>query len=477
MYLYDFVYLFFVEVDQIYFGKKFEAYQELEPGYVQSWIQAYLNAFKTSPDEPLKTDFIKKIHSTVMSFDKDNKVKYAGYRTQETSFQIQAFEQSKKTNDQTQIVDFTATTKGIDEFINKWIITNDSVHQIIIEKKADKNTYFQLQGTSLSEYVKNKLVTSSKFNVEIDGGMLNKLISDNSYKVFIKSTSHLPSKKDGPSKNHVLMESFVAQYNASISKAKSADEKIAVIVTLAQKIAQLRPFNGAVIRTCYILINTLLRNNKLSISLLINPNRLDCCSLDELVQMVKEGQNNYNTFMMDKEELILRTPTEIHSYLKIINCPQDPLTGVPENLVTDFVKYILKNSSDKANTANRNEHEFFSKTSTSKADAQLLADLNKLGLKTIDETIMNPLHQADYNAALRNACYVAPDSRIITTILQHKDRLKINVNETSKNSGRNAITWLKLNSILAPSEKEAIEDQLLTAAEQAKQNEGGCSLM
>ncbi|MFA6302951.1 MAG: hypothetical protein WC627_07445, partial [Legionella sp.] len=267
MYLYDFFYLFFVEVDQIYFGKKFEAYAEAEPGYVQSWIQAYLNAFKTSPKEPLKTDFIKEIHSTVMSFDKKNNDRYKSYRTQETSFQIQPFEQNK-TNEQTKIVDYTATTKGIEEFINNSIISKDSAHQIIIRRKKNKDTYWQLQGTFLSEYVNNKLIKSDKFNVELDRMKIHELISNNSNEVFIKSTSHQPSKKDGPSKNHVFMESFVAQYNASIIKAKSADDKIAVIVELAQKIAQLRPFDGAVIRTCYILINTLLRNTQLPITLL-----------------------------------------------------------------------------------------------------------------------------------------------------------------------------------------------------------------
>jgi hypothetical protein len=178
--------------------------------------------------------------------------------------------------------------------------------------------------------------------------------------------------------------------------------------------------------------------------------------------------------MKDNEQLILETPSEIHPCIKTINCPREPLTGVPVHFVTDFENYILKDSSEKANTPNRNENEFFSQTSTSKADASLVADLNELKLTdTIDETIMTSIHQADYNAALRNACYLAKDPRIITTILQHRNRLKIDVTEKSKNSNRNAIHWLKLNVALADNVKEDIMDELLQASEQTK----NCSII
>ena len=78
------------------------------------------------------------------------------------------------------------------------------------------------------------------------------------------------------------------------------DDKLRIIVKHVQRIFQLQPFSGenhGVRNTCSILLNKLLRDHGFPISLLMNSYRFGCCSISELVKMVKQGQQHFQQLM------------------------------------------------------------------------------------------------------------------------------------------------------------------------------------
>ena len=82
-----------------------------------------------------------------------------------------------------------------------------------------------------------------------------------------------------------------------IEIASNEEEKITGFADLVQQIDQLHPFSDANIRTCYILLNKLLFDHKMPLCILVNPNRLDCCDLEEVVRSIREGQKIFQQWL------------------------------------------------------------------------------------------------------------------------------------------------------------------------------------
>lgn len=92
-------------------------------------------------------------------------------------------------------------------------------------------------------------------------------------------------------------------YDEDIKVAASEDEKLKLIVGLVQKVLQLQPYKFANSLTVQILLNRLLHENKMPMSIMINISRLRGCSLDQVVKDVKSGQKVFLDLMCGSNEL------------------------------------------------------------------------------------------------------------------------------------------------------------------------------
>jgi prophage maintenance system killer protein len=136
--------------------------------------------------------------------------------------------------------------------------------------------------------------------------------------------------KEGAASVDVLLEAIIKDFNEAIIKASGVDEKINIIAKCVQHIDQLHPFGDGNLRTSYVLLNALLRKNELSLCLLLNPNRIDCSSHIQVVEMIKLGQKNYHQFIdhintKPKAQLIFKTPSEPLQILQTIHLAMEKI--------------------------------------------------------------------------------------------------------------------------------------------------------
>ena len=89
-----------------------------------------------------------------------------------------------------------------------------------------------------------------------------------------------------------------------------------VIVSHVQRISQLHPFKDGNTRVCYILLNRLLKEENLNLSLLFNPNRFDCFSIKENVAFVKQGQDYCSRLLLNSQTSIFEDDFYLSSALK-----------------------------------------------------------------------------------------------------------------------------------------------------------------
>jgi hypothetical protein len=83
-------------------------------------------------------------------------------------------------------------------------------------------------------------------------------------------------------------------YYRDIKTAKNEEEQLKVIALLVQNLDQIHPFYDGNIRTFGILLlNFLLIQNGFSPTCLSDPNCIDYLSIDEVVEKIKEGQENF----------------------------------------------------------------------------------------------------------------------------------------------------------------------------------------
>ena len=129
------------------------------------------------------------------------------------------------------------------------------------------------------------------------------MLKDPSYKCIINAVEktlvnacHYPDIKTATIEK--LQEIFDS-YNTKISKAMPK-EKLKIIVDHVQKISQLHPFDDGNVRTCYVLLNRLLHQHGMPLTLMIDPNRFDGFDLDRLTYTIKEGQNAFLAWMQHK---------------------------------------------------------------------------------------------------------------------------------------------------------------------------------
>jgi hypothetical protein len=100
--------------------------------------------------------------------------------------------------------------------------------------------------------------------------------------------------------NDVLAEAIefkLTTFNERVNALNEAG-KLILIVELVHDLEIIHPFQDGNCRTFVLLLNHLLIKNNLSPAILLNPNRFDGMSIDELVHDVQQGQIEYNKYIV-----------------------------------------------------------------------------------------------------------------------------------------------------------------------------------
>ncbi|MDF1758804.1 MAG: Fic family protein [Legionellaceae bacterium] len=445
-----FIYLFITDLARL----PLESYQEYaarEPGFGESFLSAYIEAFNTEKDSQLSHELIKRINRISMSH-MDN-LSSGSYRTAPIQFQISSEWRTSPRNPGKKLnsLTYNVTKTGLEEFISKWFKSESkTIHQISISAKESGVGARNYMIGGFAENRPNsfviissdgtRLLAQDTYHHKNHFPIIKGLLENDDYQFQINLNS-MCEYADIQEKIHQDMEDIILNYNKKITASNTSDQKIEVIVDCMQRIDQLHPFPDGNIRTCYILLNKLLSDNNLPMCILLNPNRLDCCDLKELMRSIKEGQDIYKQWLRNTnpERFVVLLDK------KLAERPWLKCEPIDLNLETanSFLETILGRHQYPCSSVTSSQRFFIS----SQVFEFFLLDRAQPHLDAmIDQekstSIRDAINRRNYSLALRRASAFG-ELQIIKIILSYKTKLAIDVNEQSKNQCT-ALDWLNI---------------------------------
>ena len=256
------------------------------------------------------------------------------------------------------------------------------------------------------------------------------------------------------------MQMIFDDYDREIIATGSDHDKIVIIAKHMQRIAQLHPFEDGNIRTCYILINKLLSEHGMPLSILMNPNRLDACPLEAIVTMIEEGQRIYTELLQNTDPAMFSYGTnEFISQLKQINCPAYDME-IPE-LWNEFLRTVIHRNSPKVQ-GQYGSGLFSVKSCPEQAlidEFERRCDLSLPG----HSKILSFVKKNDYATALRSACTIGACA-LIDFFIDHHSALSLDLNARTQANGNTALDWFDAQKINQnTSELSALREKLCQA--------------
>lgn len=464
-----FTYLFLVDVVSLVTQQNYKSYNEKEPGYGPCQLQAYLQAFSYPQDGKITHELIQAIHQQAMAF---NPSKLPGqYKKLSNHFEIakaDAFD--LKTKRLVIAPAYSADDEGIKEFLAYWMINKkDSFHHLGVSLDDDFTKPF---GSFNQDPTNPKRLLCVKSTVDIQSVDLEtavrylfELQKDRQYKTVLSSMPHLKDSLVHPVTIREVQK-IMDEFNKEIKLVLTDDDKLTCIVRHVQHLNQLHPFLDGNIRTCYILLNKLLRDYGFPLTILLNPNRLDCCSLKHLVGQVKQGQIFFQQLLQHKEgDLILVTEESIEM-LKRITCTPQSLFDIKKELVDLFIQQVTGVPRVQCSIGG-NPHSLFAVAAASSTEKDFSAQLRLLIAGKPDfSPIQEAVDAGKFGVGFRRAC-AHGTLDVISKFVEHIEQLALDINEQSTN-GNTALDWLAKNKNLDSFAKESLKVDLLGQSSQGK---------
>lgn len=343
----SFLYLFIMDIVELT-RINFSEYEKREPNFAEPFLEAFIAAFKERSDGLLSHELIKKINKISLSHLPNNSKNVAGEYKVEAGFYSCAMKNMLKNNDPNDPLiapSYSATDAGIGEFIGYWLINNkqdthvlEFVHQVLGENRVVG--VMRHKGNVVFGVVNYGKAKFELFDKQKHMPLILNLAHNTEYAMRIGC--HM-SRDDAlvQSVVHNTMDQIINDHNKAIKLAKTDDDKLKVICKALQLTDQLHPVIDGNIRTCVVLLNKLLKDNGLRLSLLLNPNRLDCCTLDEVVNMVKVGQDIFESLMShtNPDEFLINIEGEKFGKVNYIRCA--PFNFKNEALVDQFIEMVI----------------------------------------------------------------------------------------------------------------------------------------
>jgi len=322
----------------------YAGYEKREPGYSQCWLEAYNYAFQAPNDGKITSELILGIHKKAMAFKKDEP---AGcYRSISTNFKISfnEYHHPDPTNP-----GYTASREGLSEFFDYWFTKSPVIkHSIVfVEKLETFSTFYMVTRQNKDRYKWNVKEKGKRPQEEwLDQDSHNKrvtalVINNKQFDCIIDAMPDIYIAEIMRDEIERQIQIIIEEFDADMHEAKSNDDKITAIARHIQHIAQLHPLLDGNIRTCYILVNKLLRDHGLPLSILLNPNRFDCCSISQVVDMIKQGQVHFQRLMKNEGDVFqFDSENELAPFRKF-NAGPENLIGVDVKTVGDFVSFLI----------------------------------------------------------------------------------------------------------------------------------------
>lgn len=478
MYLKNFLYLFLIDPIRIPFGNDYVSYTQTEPGYGRCMLNAYLAAFNITADGKITHDLLQTINREAMAFSPDTQD--GQYKSICNNYSVSLrYKFDARARELQYIPTYSVDFPGMTEFVNHWFINDENpVHLLSFGElgQADDATGFVIMRDKKRKDdllwidMKNNGNDQHKHYKKIPKSIedIHTLLKDARYQCNIDSMSLVSEdkiKQVTKQKMQVILDGF----DHDILRAESSDEKIYTIVKYVQRIAQLHPFIDGNIRTCYILLNKLLRDYDLGLTILINPNRFDCCEISHLVKMVKDGQNYFKQLQTHQEGILLLKAEELRDQNGLIECGPQPLVDIDDDaLLSTFIRQVTGVIEPCQTSSSSCSSSFFSVAPVDK-HALLGAKLQKIiATQTQFEPLKAGVDARNYGLVLRQACRLGAED-IINTILPFIGKLSIDINQASSN-GNTALDWLD-SSQCDPDTKSRLRGLLISFGALDKQKQ------
>jgi hypothetical protein len=359
----DFIYVYLTDLCRVMLDHDYKHYVNTEPGYGEAILKAYQKAFSTPKDGKITQDLIKNIHQTAMSFGSRNNQDQ--YKDKLTNFTI-CFSENRDYKKEKHIHPYyNASPEGLKEYLCYWK-KQKGLNQALrfIKKDADKlrstNHIFLVSpyGLHFTKYIpeNNENIQTKDMTFKDGFNLICEMLDDCTFNCYMEPML-LIKKNTIKETTKQLMEDVINQYNEGMKNALSSDEKLKEAVTFLQRVTQIHPFIDGNIRTCYILLNKLLRDFDLPLTVLINPNRLDCCSLSEVISMVKQGQEHYQQLLKhEKGSITLKFPNEMKLLQTITLNPQELFDIESQSLIKAFINCLIHKTPEIENSNITSQH-------------------------------------------------------------------------------------------------------------------------
>jgi prophage maintenance system killer protein len=461
----DFLYLFIWDLcHQLNPQQSYELFCKKEPGYSSCWLQAYLSAFK-SPEKGITEALLKNIHRDAMSF---NKTKLPGqYRATlpPMSYRITPLIPNPEPGSSPiRVLHYNASEEGVTEFLEYWLKKPSPTHTFCFEEAAGGNRIYLYSANNIfyswQETLQPQILAEEDFKRKLSSELKNSIYNG----LYIGNIDCL--RAYAPQKIAVMFESYlrkiIHEYELDIQKSKTNDDKIYAIAAHVRHISQLHPFNDGNVRTCYILINKLLREHDLSLTILMNPNRLECCSLQEIINNIKQGQKHFQQLLAHPGgPITLSSPLEpLELFQRLQLTPRTLAKDVSPSLTQEFINLLRGVPIISSRSAPMIPPSVFPEGATLITPEGEIINrfLEKLKNITVGnkkyEPLFTTLSKNEYEKAFRQACADAPKS-IIDVFLKFQPLLGFNVHEVPP-SGQSANFRLSSNKMISDLERAAI---------------------
>ncbi|MDR3441950.1 MAG: Fic family protein [Legionella sp.] len=347
-FLESYIYLFCIDMEtEINHKRHYRHYLTRdEQGFTQSTLNAYIEAF-LRPRGTLDNNLVLKLHGHIAAH-----LHTPGkYKTGCNKFAVLGKELPNR------VSHTSATEQGLKEFIDRWMLNPTKATHLLIISPLDALDNPNYQGSlagSMGLFNRSNDIWFS--HISAQGRIQERYEHKKHLKLiwsalinpeYVCEINSMPDECIPQNQVAILSELLLKQvidaYNKKIVLCRLAQDKIACIVELAQSVNQLHSFEDGNTRLALLLLNLLLHNQGLSMSLIANPNRLGMFSNAELVQSVIEGQYYF------RELCEGRIPMVSDKWIKEKNYPFTPCTiESSAEQIQQFIKNVVHQNYQKA---------------------------------------------------------------------------------------------------------------------------------
>lgn len=393
--------------------KTFDQYSSNEPGFADSMLQAYISAVAAPPCRKLSHDFLQNINRIAMS----HKGGTGQYKTATNTYKVYFPHYNGR-----YVFNYSATHKGVMEFMTYWKKQTPPINVIQFKSITDPKNYFLL------DLRDDQIVCLDKHGNVAPQESFDTLSINPDYECIVHCVCRTSNVQE---LTQNTLQRIFDEFDEDIRVAVTEDQKIYAIAKQIQHIAQAHPFEDGNIRTAYIALNKLLREHGLRLSILIDPNRLDCCDLKLIVDMIKEGQDIYSKLLRHRGPNMFSAVTS-DPYLKTISCPPYEIqSALCDTFLSDVV---LKECLPSIETCNAT---LFNPA----ANQEIIDKFGEVSFHNPQcrSIIAKHISAENYGIALRNACLYR-EYAVIHFLLDNIPDLDLN---GQSKDGNTALDWLE----------------------------------